>query len=109
MPETQSFPQLRTPTDSNEFRQILRANARTLAMFSSPSCSPCKTMYPLLNDLGQVLTDLEIVVVDITQFPALGNEYRVRSLPTLMLFQGDVPERTHIGSMPFHRLVKFAE
>lgn len=84
---------LRTPEQA---RHIIGGH-KCVVMFSSPSCSPCKSMYPLLQSLAD--GGLAVAIIDVTEHPGFAGEYRVRALPTIALFIRGGLEKMFVGSM----------
>jgi thioredoxin 1 len=70
---------------------VLAADIPVLVDFSARWCGPCQRLAPMLDELAEDRSDVKIVKVDIDQSPQLAQAYRVRSVPTLILFrQGEV-------------------
>lgn len=72
----------------NKFNSLLNAGKPVLVDFYAEWCGPCKTMAPILKDTKMKLGDeVTILKVDVDRNPELAAAYRVRSVPTLMLFK----------------------
>ena len=68
-------------------REVLDANVPVLVDFYSDSCAPCRKMAPQLNKLhSEAKGRYKVVKVDTQSDNDLANEYRVTSLPTLIVF-----------------------
>lgn len=52
--------------------------------FTSPTCQPCKTYSPLIEDVAKTLK-LEVEHVDVSEEPHFAAASGVRSVPTLMV------------------------
>jgi thioredoxin len=62
---------------------------RLVVDFWAPWCSPCRRMAPELEKAAtHVAGSALIVKVDIDAVPALGERFRIRSVPTLAVFRG---------------------
>ena len=49
-------------------------------------CQPCKMMHPVLEQVKKVLTDkVRIIKIDIDKNRQTAEQYRIQSVPTLML------------------------
>ena len=57
----------------------------TLKDFYADWCGPCKTQYPILEELAEDYPDVEFEKVDVDAEQDVANEYQVRSLPTLII------------------------
>lgn len=60
-----------------------------LVDFYAPWCGPCQTLSPVLDQLAEEMGErVKICKVNIDDSPDLAVNYGVRSVPTLMIFQG---------------------
>lgn len=75
---------------------------RYLIYFSSPTCSPCKAMKPLLNDL-----DVEIDEFDVTVSQELAYKYSVRSVPSFFILDNEKILNQRVGIMSKKELEEF--
>ena len=75
-----------TLTDKNFQHQT--KNKVVLVDFWAAWCGPCRMMAPVLNDVASELTgNSHIGKVDIEQYQSLAQKFKVRSIPTLILFK----------------------
>lgn len=71
-----------------KFNDIINREQLTLVDFFATWCGPCKQMHPVLEQLKQDLSDsIRIVKLDVDKNEQLANDYRIQSVPTLMLFR----------------------
>jgi thioredoxin 1 len=63
-------------------------------------CGPCKALGPVLEDLSEDIKNVKIVKINIDENPQTPQKYRIRSIPTLMVFKGGQPVATKVGSLP---------
>lgn len=70
------------------FDQIIRSDKPVLVDFYMPACIPCEKMVPILDAVKQSLgTRISVVKVDINRYADLAATYKIRYVPTIMLFQ----------------------
>ena len=85
-----------TLTDKN-FQQQTK-NKVVLVDFWATWCAPCRMMAPVLNDVASELSgNSHIGKVDIEQFQSLAQKFKVRSIPTLILFKNGVEVNRFVG------------
>ena len=82
-----------------EFEQaVLRSNTPVLVDFYADWCAPCRAQAPILESVAQKFEgDAKIVKVDIDADPELAARFSVRSIPTLLLFNGGELQDTRVG------------
>lgn len=90
-----------------KFNEIINGSQLTLVDFFATWCGPCKMMHPVLEQLKEEMGDsLRIIKIDIDKNEALMEQYRIQSVPTLMLFRkGDALWRQS-GAMSLSDLKK---
>lgn len=70
------------------FNDIISANQLVLVDFFATWCQPCKMMHPILEQLKAAVGDkLRIIKVDVDKHNTIAAQYRIQSVPTLMLFR----------------------
>ena len=90
-----------------KLNEIINGSQLTLVDFFATWCGPCKMMHPVLEQLKEEMGDsLRIIKIDIDKNEALMEQYRIQSVPTLMLFRkGDALWRQS-GAMSLSDLEK---
>jgi len=94
-----------TLTDQN-FQQQTK-NKVVLVDFWATWCAPCRMMAPVLNDVASDLSgNSKVGKVDIEQFQWLAQKFKVRSIPTLILFKNGVEINRFVGIKSKEFLIK---
>ena len=82
------------------FSDIVSKEPLVLVDFFATWCQPCKMMHPVLEQLkGEMGDGLRILKVDVDKNEALSAQYRIQSVPTLVLFRGGEQVWRQSGAM----------
>ena len=81
-------------TAQNFKETIENSDKPVLVDFWASWCGPCQMLAPIIEELDAELTDVLIAKVDVDQEQSLAMDYKVVSIPTLLLFKnGEAVER----------------
>ena len=81
-------------TAQNFKETIENSDKPVLVDFWASWCGPCQMLAPIIEELDVELTDVLIAKVDVDQEQSLAMDYKVVSIPTLLLFKnGEAVER----------------
>lgn len=70
---------------NKNFKQALKKEV-LLVDFWAPWCGPCKIVAPVLNEIAETETDITIGKVNVDHNQDLAKKYKVRNIPTLVIF-----------------------
>jgi thioredoxin 1 len=65
--------------------------------FFSDGCAPCKNMQPRVEEILKEKTNIKLVTVDVDKEPDMTREYKVRSIPMLVLLKNNEVVKTLVG------------
>jgi thioredoxin 1 len=78
-----------TLTQENFQKEVITSTTPTLVDFWAEWCGPCKMIAPVLDELATEYEGrVRIGKVNVDEQQALGAQYGIRSIPTLLLFKG---------------------
>lgn len=101
-----SSPLLAEITDATFDEKVLKSTLPFLLDLSAEWCGPCKAIAPVIAELAQEYKGrVGFGTVDIDQNPKIPTQYQVRSIPTLLLFQGGKVVGQLTGAHPKARIV----
>jgi thioredoxin 1 len=76
-----------------------------LVDFFADWCGPCKTMAPILQQVAaQHEGKLRIIKIDVDKNQAVAQQFKVQSIPTLILFHKGKPVWRQAGVVPAAQL-----
>ena len=89
------------------FKNIIATEPLVLVDFFATWCGPCKMMHPVLEELKEKMGDgIRILKIDVDKNEELSMEYRIMSVPTLMLFRNGETVWRESGAMPLSTLMQ---
>jgi thioredoxin 1 len=93
--------------DKNFEQEVLKAPGTVLVDFTATWCGPCKILAPIVEKLAdEFVGKLKVAKVDVDQAPAVAAKYGIRSVPTVMVFQGGEKKAQHIGLTKREKLLE---
>lgn len=72
-----------------KFNDIVKSETPTLVDFYATWCGPCKMMHPVLDQLkDQMGSKVRILKIDVDKNQDVAEKFKVRGVPTFVLFKG---------------------
>jgi thioredoxin 2 len=95
--------------DQTSFQEILKSTTLPIIVdFWAPWCGPCKMFAPtFLSSAGKYGEEILHVKVDTEANPAIGQEYNIRSIPTLVIFKNGSEVERFFGALSPTELNQF--
>jgi thioredoxin 1 len=74
------------------FAELIQSDKPVLIDFYADWCAPCRAMKPVLEDVKSRLGDeIMIYKIDVDKNPVIAGQYKVMSIPTLIVFKNGEP------------------
>ncbi len=71
-----------------KFKDVIKSDKPVLVDFYATWCGPCKQLSPIVNQVKNELGGkMKVIKVDVDKKKAVSNKYKIKSLPTLAIFQ----------------------
>lgn len=92
---------------SKDFQaRVLDADKPVLVDFFATWCGPCKRVAPVLDEISKEMAGKAYVYkVDIDASPDLAANYRVNSVPTMILFDRGAIKNMIMGAVPKQQIM----
>ena len=85
-------------TDDSFDTDELKADGAILVDFWAEWCGPCQMVLPVIEELSNELTDVKVGKVNIDEQMELARQFRVMSIPTLMVIKDGKEVKREIGA-----------
>ncbi len=88
-------------SDDTFEKTVLQADRPVLVDFWAPWCAPCRMVAPIVEELSKEYDGrVNFAKLNVDDNPGSSTRYGIRSIPTLLVFQGGKPMRQVVGAVP---------
>ena len=96
--------------DSDFDQSVLKAEGPVLVDYWAEWCGPCKMIDPILRELADEYGDrIKIAKLNIDQNQQVTTRYKIRGIPTLMIFENGEHQGTKVGALTKSALKSFID
>jgi thioredoxin 1 len=90
-----------TVTDATFETDVLGSDKLVLVDFWATWCGPCRMVAPVLEEIAAEHAEtITVAKLDVDENPETARDYRVMSIPTMILFKGGTPVKQIVGAKP---------
>ena len=81
-------------------KEVMQAEGKVLVDFWASWCGPCRMLGPVIDQLGNELTDVKVCTIDVDANQELAGKYKVETIPTLVVLEGGKEIKRSVGVQP---------
>lgn len=81
-------------------KEVMQAEGKVLVDFLASWCGPCRMLGPVIDQLGNELTDVKVCKIDVDANQELAGKYKVETIPTLVVLEGGKEIKRSVGVQP---------
>ena len=87
-------------TKDNFKQEVIGSDKPVLVDFWASWCGPCRMVLPLVDEIANERSDIKVCKVNVDEQPELAAQYRVMTIPTLMVFKDGEIVNQSSGAKP---------
>lgn len=86
--------------------EVLESKEPVLVDFWAAWCGPCQMLGPVIEEIADEVTNAKICKLDVDANQELAKEYRVMSIPTLIVFKDGQIAKREVGALPKDQILQ---
>ena len=87
-------------------KELIASNKPVMIDFYADWCGPCKALSPIIDEIAEKEKHIVVGKVNVEEEKDLANKYRVRSIPTMVVFKGGKEVNRLVGFMPKEEILE---
>ena len=91
--------------NNNFLSEVMSSEKKVLLDFWAPWCGPCRMVVPLVEEIAKERPDIKVGKINVDENPELARQFRVLSIPTLVVMENGKIINQSRGAMPKHEIL----
>lgn len=86
--------------------EVLKSDKPVLVDFWASWCGPCRMLLPIIEEIASEEHDFKVGKINADEQPELVNQFKIRTIPTLMVFKNGEVVNKHTGVIPKEEVIR---
>ena len=92
-------------TEQNFEAEVLKSDVPVLVDFWAVWCGPCQMQGPIVDELAEEVSGIKFGKLNVDENMSLAQQYRVASIPTLLVFKNGQVVNQAVGARPKQQIL----
>ena len=91
--------------NNNFLSEVMSSEKKVLLDFWAPWCGPCRMVVPMVEEIAKERPDIKVGKINVEENPELARQFRVLSIPTLVVMENGKITQQARGARPKHEIL----